>query len=101
MPILEYDYDVATDILTVEGQQYSGALFRSWAVDGFPDGQHFSFHRANDEAFTVATTNCEARDQAFAALESALREMVPEGSTAKTYDAARAALALAEGVRNG
>ena len=36
MQMLDFSYDAEHDILTVEGLQYTGELFRSWSAHGLP-----------------------------------------------------------------
>jgi hypothetical protein len=38
-------YDIASDIYTIEGQKYSGELFRAWGKNGIPTGTPFMFER--------------------------------------------------------
>ena len=51
---LQFEYDETRDLLTVEGQQYSGDLFRAWGKDGLPVGAVFRIvKRADGEPLTV------------------------------------------------
>lgn len=52
-PPLTVSYDHDTDMLTVEGQQYSGQLFREWAKSGMPTGTLFELTRASDGAIGI------------------------------------------------
>lgn len=53
-PALEISYNADRDVLTVDGAEYSGALFRAWASRGMPLGTLFEIVRING-AFSVKT----------------------------------------------
>jgi hypothetical protein len=50
---LNFSYDTERDVLTIEGQQYSGELFRAWAEGGLPTDQLFRFIRKEDGSFMI------------------------------------------------
>jgi len=47
---LQFSYDLERDVLTVEGKQYSGHLFRVWGTP--PTGLFYQF-KVKDEAILV------------------------------------------------
>ena len=41
-------YDIASDTYTIEGQKYSGELFRAWGKNGLANGTSFVLERHGD-----------------------------------------------------
>ena len=70
---LVFDYDAALDILTVEGRQYSGQLFRAWAQHGMPTGQLFRFVETWNDAGDSSTITIER------VVEQAVQRLVEDG----------------------
>lgn len=54
---LNFEYDEITDCLTIEGQKYSGHIFRSFSC--FPRGQLFMFIENKSGVVTVKTVRNE------------------------------------------
>ncbi len=50
---LQFEYDETKDVLTIEGIQYSGELFRDWSANGMPVGQVFSIEKRSEEWFAI------------------------------------------------
>lgn len=50
---LDFLYDKDADVLTVNGQAYSGQLFRAFAKGGMPSGSLFEFFRHPNGMFSV------------------------------------------------
>jgi hypothetical protein len=55
---LEFSYDEATDVLTIDGMRYHGGLFRAWAYDGLPPWRPFVITERSDGLVTFQTLVC-------------------------------------------
>lgn len=46
--LLRYDYNPSTDVINIEGNDYSGQLFREWGIEGIVTNTWFKLVRGND-----------------------------------------------------
>lgn len=47
-PSLDFTYDKDRDVITIEGQEYSGEIFRQFGQRGLATGSLFSFERTGN-----------------------------------------------------
>lgn len=50
---LKIEHDKLMDLVTIEGINYSGHLFREWGTKGMPEGTHFKLHKREDGVLTL------------------------------------------------
>lgn len=50
---LRFEYDEATDIITIEGARYAGRLFRELGEEGMKPGSLFRLLRRDDGVITI------------------------------------------------
>lgn len=46
-------YDMERDVYKIHGREYSGAIFRAWGRDGWPDGEVFRFRRGEGDIISL------------------------------------------------